>query len=507
MAIAVGSTSNTLTFGTRTNSTITAPSGIANGDLLVAILHVGDLTLLPPLAVAPPAGWAEAPNSPATVARTADNYTVALHIYWKVASSESGNYTFTHTSADTEGYMYRLTGADTTTPIDATPVVQTANGTTDGKTTGYGSLSTVTNGAFLIYGESLWDGPGSGTVSGSSPTISVRRSGAISWIGDGTQTTAGATSARTRTNGNSDNVLPWASIVVPIRPSGGSSISASASSTLGDLAGSGSAGVIASATLATTLGALTSSTGAAVRIQAQAAPTLAALTASATTTVPDGASSSSTLAPLTAAATTAVRISAAVSQPLAALTSVSAAANSVAAVTAATLAPLTSTAAGAATVSASISASLASLTVAAAVSTGSDSNVSVGAVLGAMTASAQASVIASASASATLAPLTAVSTTSDQIAATVNKTLGSLTVAATIGSGTVASVNRTLANMTASAQATTIVGAVASPRGASSSAHWMSSARTLSRRRSRNSLTATSKLSALRALTWTSAAL
>ena len=41
MAIAAGSTSNTPTNGTRTNSTITAPSGITNGDLLVAVFHLG----------------------------------------------------------------------------------------------------------------------------------------------------------------------------------------------------------------------------------------------------------------------------------------------------------------------------------------------------------------------------------------------------------------------------------------------------------------------------------
>lgn len=35
MAIAVGSVSNTPTYGTRTNSTITAPSSIANEELRV----------------------------------------------------------------------------------------------------------------------------------------------------------------------------------------------------------------------------------------------------------------------------------------------------------------------------------------------------------------------------------------------------------------------------------------------------------------------------------------
>jgi hypothetical protein len=116
--------------------------------------------------------------------------------------------------------MYRLTGADASTPIDVTPAAQ-QYALNQGLTTQYPTLTTVTDGCFLIYAESCWDAPGSGAVSGSTPTISVRRSGTISWIGDGTLATAGATGARTRSNGNSGNSSRWASIVVAIRPAGG----------------------------------------------------------------------------------------------------------------------------------------------------------------------------------------------------------------------------------------------------------------------------------------------
>lgn len=219
MAVAVGSVSNTPTYATRTNTTITAPSSISNGNLLVAVLGVGDATLMPPLTVTPPTGFAEVTNSPSAI-DDSDPYTIAIRVFWKVAASEAGNYTFTHTSAGTEGYMYRLTGADTTTPIDTTPAAQ-QYALNQGLTTQYATLTTATNGAFLIYAEILWDAPGSGTVSGSTPSITVRRSGTLTWIGDGTLATAGATGARTRSNGNSGNSSRWASIVVPIRPSGG----------------------------------------------------------------------------------------------------------------------------------------------------------------------------------------------------------------------------------------------------------------------------------------------
>jgi hypothetical protein len=249
MAIAVGSTSNTPTYGTRTNSTIVAPSGIANGNLLVAVLHVGDASALPALAITPPAGWTEVTNSPAAQAK-ADPYTIAIHIFYKVASGESGNYTFSHSTAETEGFMYRLTGTHATTPIDVAPGAMAATivggaGVENGKTTNYASVTTVTDGASLLFAESVWDAPGAGTISGSTPTIAVRRTGTISLISDGTQTTAGATVLRTRTNGNVNNDSPWASLVVAIRPSGGGGVAYSLTAETGVLATSGQANRLA----------------------------------------------------------------------------------------------------------------------------------------------------------------------------------------------------------------------------------------------------------------------
>lgn len=226
MAIAVGSVSNTPTLATRTNTTIIAPSSIANGDFLLSVLHVGDGSSVPALSVGLPSGFVAASGSPSAIDNP-DPYTVAIHVAGKVASGESGNYTFTHASADTEGFMFRLTGVDTTTPFDVVAVTANSGTSPAGAartTTTYQSITPITNGCFLLYAESTWDGPGSGTVSAGTPTISVRRSGTISWIGDGTQTTAGATGARTRTNGNANQpYVRWSSIVVAIRPATGSS--------------------------------------------------------------------------------------------------------------------------------------------------------------------------------------------------------------------------------------------------------------------------------------------
>jgi hypothetical protein len=213
MAIDVGSTGTALAYGTRTNSTLTAPASIANGDLLVNVMHAGNASLTA-LAITPPAGWSAIPNDPSTK-NAPDPYSIAMHVFYKVASGESGNYTFTHSSGETEGFIYRLTGADTTTPLDVTPTQN--NGV--GGTTVYPAITPVTDGAFLIYAESDWDAPGSGTISGT-PTITARRAGTISWIGDGTQTTAAAIGTRNRVNGNVLVGNPWVSTVVAFRASG-----------------------------------------------------------------------------------------------------------------------------------------------------------------------------------------------------------------------------------------------------------------------------------------------
>jgi len=99
----------------RVNTTITAPTGIVNGDLLVAVFGSISLTVLD---VTPPAGW--------NYLTAGDFYSVDRHtlrIYYKVASSESGNYTFSHSSAETEGVIFAISGADTTNPFNPIPTV------------------------------------------------------------------------------------------------------------------------------------------------------------------------------------------------------------------------------------------------------------------------------------------------------------------------------------------------------------------------------------------------
>lgn len=80
--------SSSVNRSTGTGNTVTAPSGIQNGDLLVAVLFNVDPNAEP---ITLPSGW-----SRLTETETANNYFV---LATKTAASESGNYTFTFDQA------------------------------------------------------------------------------------------------------------------------------------------------------------------------------------------------------------------------------------------------------------------------------------------------------------------------------------------------------------------------------------------------------------------------
>lgn len=160
MALSVATSSST-TYASRTNTTITAPTGIANDDILFAGLFVGAATSAP--AVTPPTGFAELTNSPSSVT-DGTSFNGKFHLYWKRAASESGNYTFSHSAASSQGYMARVSGAITSgSPIDVASTPTTNSGT------GSVNLSAVTlanaNELVFVIGHN-WNG--AGTYSGPS---------------------------------------------------------------------------------------------------------------------------------------------------------------------------------------------------------------------------------------------------------------------------------------------------------------------------------------------------
>lgn len=218
MAVAIRS-SATLAFGSgRTTSTLTAPAGIANGDVLLAILSVG-AGVSSAVAVTPPAGWTAAAGSP-FFRVGAGPYTISVQIFTKTAASESGSYAFTHASAGTEGIVYALSGANTTTPISPAVTTDTDDfpGINNGQTTDYVGLTTPVDGCLIVAAEAMWDDTtGMTALSGSTPTFTQRFAGTIFYVCDGVLATAGATGAKSHTNGNNSVSGPWVSTLVSVQ--------------------------------------------------------------------------------------------------------------------------------------------------------------------------------------------------------------------------------------------------------------------------------------------------
>ena len=221
---------STLAFGSRTNSTVTAPSGISNGNLLLCIISVADSGDRVPPTITPPTGWDAASGLPVAFGFLSDsNYGINYGVYTKIASSESGNYTFTHSAASTEAIIYNIGYVDSSTPLSPAPnvsygggVANSSGGTiidnTLGQTTTWTGLTTPNDNSLLIATMHIWDDTTTtGTPSGTTPTFANRYVGSVITSADGVLATAGATGNPSCSNGNNLNNSPWAAIFVSVK--------------------------------------------------------------------------------------------------------------------------------------------------------------------------------------------------------------------------------------------------------------------------------------------------
>lgn len=135
--------------GTRTNTTITAPSGIQNDDILIC--HMYNRTSASAVS-APDGSWAQWSSRTHALFNTWYTQT-----FWKRASGESGDYTFTHASAWVAAFMACWTGAETSEdPIDS--VITYAQGSNGGGYTPVApSISNTYTNSMNIIGHSDWN--------------------------------------------------------------------------------------------------------------------------------------------------------------------------------------------------------------------------------------------------------------------------------------------------------------------------------------------------------------
>ena len=203
MAIAFRS-STALTTGTRTNSTINAPAGAVNGtDIIVAVLGIGNPTSTTTSA---PSGWTQL----STVQYSnADPYVVNLYLFWRVHDGAS-SWTWTHSSATTDGATFAWSGVDLTTPSDATPATNTGVGTS----ASFSSITIATDGAQRVGARGSWDG----NAITAPASWSERLDQVVTWVGDIAAAGVGATGSTTVDSGNTSGDTPWGTIHAALRP-------------------------------------------------------------------------------------------------------------------------------------------------------------------------------------------------------------------------------------------------------------------------------------------------
>lgn len=202
MAIALRSSTTGASADARTNTVLTAPSGILDLDILLAGLVTSHLTTTP--TPTPPAGFTRIGTE---LSYSSGGYQTKLGLWWKRASSESGSYTFSHSSADCQGWIGAYSGCLVSgTPV-GTPSQNSGTGTT---TTGTGIVTGAPN-SVIFYAATDFNW-GAGLAP---PTGMTERLDGDWYLAEQLIASAGATGNRTQTNSNGAGD-PWLAYMVEL---------------------------------------------------------------------------------------------------------------------------------------------------------------------------------------------------------------------------------------------------------------------------------------------------
>ena len=210
------------TYASRTNNVLTAPAGIQNGDILIICFLIFNGSSSPPTPT-PPAGFVVVPGPTFPVNGGTSSLHVHNFIWFKVASSESGNYTVTHTVATSQAWIGAYSGGNQSTPMVPNATSNTGTGTT---TTALGLTTTINGSGIIFVAQDFGDNNNNLTApSGTTPTFTKEfgatvgnGSGGILFIADGALSPAGSTGNKTFTS-NSNSTSPWAGFLVTIAAS------------------------------------------------------------------------------------------------------------------------------------------------------------------------------------------------------------------------------------------------------------------------------------------------
>lgn len=216
-APSIASTSNT-TYASRTNVTITAPSGIVDGDELYGCVFTFGTTTSPTVS-APDGSWTALSGSPTSVSNT-QPHNGRMFCWRKTASGESGNYTFTHASGSSQGLMLRISGSDLGTPVVST---RAYTGGDTVSTSVFASITTTANDTLVIIIGHDWADTSNNLTAptGSTPTFAEHIDTTLIYVASGVLASAGATGTKSMTNNNTGGDSRWANYTIGIAPSGG----------------------------------------------------------------------------------------------------------------------------------------------------------------------------------------------------------------------------------------------------------------------------------------------
>lgn len=231
MAIAVRSTSSlNAGFGAQNPALVPVPTGVTAGDLLVAVcMQMKEGTSAPTW----PTGWAQLGTTAGGTRAGANGASAA---FWKLATGSEGSTYSVAYPATTNTLIWCLTGANTTTPLDAGPTFVTgtvATMSTTAITVAAGSALLV---AFsVLYGTSAvtFGTPTGMTLNGTVRSGNYGSSGFASQMG----MTAGSISASdTSTPAANTTTTPWQTVALSIAaadsgPGAGQTILSSAATT------------------------------------------------------------------------------------------------------------------------------------------------------------------------------------------------------------------------------------------------------------------------------------
>jgi hypothetical protein len=210
--IVVGlSTTNSSTNVTITDLTLSKPSDVVQGDLMLANVAIHDGSAV---SVTPPSGWTQ-------ILRTDNDVNISIVSYWKIAgASEPTSYIWTLTpQTRAEGGITRYTGVDTSNPIDAS-----AGNTGRGKVATTSSVTTTADNDEVVALYAAHDGSAATVGSFFSTSTgmaeeydnSYTTSGPSIAVDDALQATAGAAGSKSSnlpTNRNHD----WAAQQIALR--------------------------------------------------------------------------------------------------------------------------------------------------------------------------------------------------------------------------------------------------------------------------------------------------